>query len=193
MNFLDRLFNPPIREQIIELSDRNIRVIVRHRAYAKLRYYTKHVNIEWGGLLVVSTKGNEIIVEDVVFRPQNARRGDFHLDLNNLGQYLAKLADTNPSLLPKLKGWAHSHHSMGTFWSGEDEDTFRQLCNYYGDYVIGVVVDNKGNQLWRVDLKHKVFGRLVIDNIKPEYVITDHSIEQECIKDIKENLNRGGL
>lgn len=608
-NFLDRLFSPP-REQIVELSDSQIKVIVRHRAYAKLRYYTKHVRIEWGGLLVVSTKGNEIIVEDVVFRPQRATSGDFHLDMNEMGKYLAKLADTNPSLLPKLKGWAHclipdemvftnqgiltakeiydkfkagkklyvpslnheknkieyklienifkhttpvlikietelkrqftaspkhrllvlnqsgtysymtmrdmvegdfvaipkgiptivddkistkiyikndknikyyptlpskmnkelarwlgmifsdghirpraivefsnndkllidkycklskkifglepkinvrvtkginqyrarllsttlykylkinlgfnkehlpqiifktskenvkefieglidgdgnvsvvkkgysekvvdiclgtkknlaeelvyllaileikarvkvipqnwarrksdyiysttfqekptskseifpvgllahkyvlmgklnpnkfgvtskkvhisrdmlkkivnmpkvqgmedeydifkqlvkmplnvvqinkieklgkktevydiqvkdnhnfiaghapiishnSHHSMGIFWSGEDNDTFKQLCDYYGDYVIGVVVDNKGNQLWRVDLKHKVFGRLIIDNIKPEYVITDPTIEQECIKDIKENLRRGIL
>lgn len=167
-----------------------LKIKVHHKAHLKLQYYTKHVDIEWGGMMVVSKKENLFIVEDILFLPQRATHGDFHLDLDKLGKFLSDLSDTNPSLLPKIRGWAHSHHTLGTFWSSEDDDTFKQLCDYYGDYAIGVVVTKDGKQLWRIDIKHPSFGNIRVDDVKYEIVYSDKSLEKQCIEDINKNLKR---
>jgi hypothetical protein len=49
-----------------------------------------------------------------------------------------------------LRCWAHSHADSGTFWSGEDEATIKELDN--DDWYVSIVVNKAGATLARLDL-----------------------------------------
>ena len=176
--------------QPVPEASQKIKIKLNHKAFLKLKYYTKHIDIEWGGLIVSTKNGNIITVEDILISHQKASHGHFQMDLNSLGKMIEIIAEKSPKLLEKIRGWCHSHNSMGVFWSGEDNDTFDKLCDYYGDYVVGVVVNKAGEQKWRVDIKTQGFGKLVLDDLKYDVVMNDRKLEEQCKEDIIKHVKR---
>lgn len=165
-----------------------IKVKVKYKAYLKLTNYTRKINTEWGGLLVVNKRDNVLVVEDVLLLPQSASLSYFKLNPKELSKALEGYARNSPELLPKLKGWAHSHVNMNVYWSGEDDDTFVGLCRYFGDFVLGVVVNKNKEQRWRVDINTSAFGRMVADNLIAEIILENGAAKKEYLKEIRRDL-----
>ena len=108
-------------------------------AFQKMLIYTqlaqdKHES-EVLGFLVIEEgkKGLGLTVVDVILPEQDATQGECKL---NVGETLTSIPQ---DLVPKIKGWWHSHQKMGCFYSQTDNETLENWC-YKKHYAVGVVV-----------------------------------------------------
>ncbi len=97
-------------------------ILMNYEAYRKIFAYAeaakKQNNSEVGGFLQIEElKDGGLLVEDIILPEQTATCGSF--EVKN-GKWMKEL---KAEQIPKLKGWWHSHHNMGTFHSGTDNDT----------------------------------------------------------------------
>lgn len=85
-------------------------------------------------------------------------------------------------LIPKIKGWFHSHKTMGLFYSSTDDETLENWC-YKKDYAIGIVVS--------LPDKLKIYiqrGKpLLTDKQEIEYEI-EYELEEKLRKEIEKEL-----
>jgi proteasome lid subunit RPN8/RPN11 len=104
------------------------------KAYRKIFAYAKIAAPDevLGLLSVTDLPDGGIMIDDVLLPTQTVTCGSCHLKVDKV------ITDyPNPE---KLKGWWHSHHSMGTFHSGTDDET---LYNWGGPktlYSLSIVV-----------------------------------------------------
>lgn len=82
-------------------------------------------NNEIGGLLKIDLKDGKIIVEDFTTIEQVVGGADFEAKEEAMQKWqLEHMKDPD---FHKWRGWWHSHHTMGLFWSGTDDDMFDDL------------------------------------------------------------------
>ena len=107
-------------------------------SYAHLAY-EKHKSEIAGMLLLVNTDDG-LLLKDPVILKQEVTAGNCWLNKDALAEYYSKMAVKHgPSNIKFV--WWHSHHTMGAFWSGTDQEAMKEYAG--GDWSISLVVNLK--------------------------------------------------
>jgi len=150
----------------IEFDEESIsEIMISVKAMTKIFSYTRTVNSEIGGLMLVNEDENIPIIEDVVLYKQEVTSTTVELDAEELGKQMSILATKNPKKISMLKGWWHSHNDFQTFWSATDDECFENFINAGCNITYGVVVNKDGSIKARVDIKTPI-GIVRFKNIK---------------------------
>jgi len=105
------------------------------------------------GMLVVDIKDRKIIVEDILLpAEQIVTGGSADIDSKEMAKMLEPYVAKDPELFAKVKGWWHSHNSLGVFWSAVDDNNVKKIVQVAGTFV-SIVTTNDGKLLTRVDKK----------------------------------------
>ncbi len=145
-------------------------VKIRTKISKKIFKYAKRMDDkEIGGLLLGEVVNDEIIINDAILLKQKVDYANFEIDDDDMMEFTKNSSD---KVLASVIGWWHSHGKGGTFWSDNDDSTFKRLCKFFGGYCIGVVVSTfeKGNEKYKVRVETKKGQMLDIDDIIPEKI-----------------------
>ena len=120
--------------------------------YSKSAY--DQYKTEIGGMaLMVQDEDGDWHLKDPVILKQSVTASNTHLDKEALAEYYGKTAIK----MMKKKGvtykylWWHSHHTMGAFWSGTDQDTINEAEDM-SDLSFSLVVNLKEEFKFRIAL-----------------------------------------
>ena len=123
------------------------------KAFMKISHYTQLADEEIAGLLIVGQDEEGIVVEDVILFEQTASSASVDLSREDIDKFLRSLIISNKSdIIPKIKGWWHSHGTGSTFWSDTDDNTIERLMRRM-DFVISLVSNKSTDLRARIDTK----------------------------------------
>lgn len=113
-------------------------VRIADKAWNKMCNYLRASEGEIGGILVIDDSEG-LLIEDIIITKQKVTGGHFELDAEDLGRTITEIMTKNPELMPKMKGWWHSHSTFGCFWSLVDDATTERFLNYGMKYCVSIV------------------------------------------------------
>jgi len=156
---------------------------------------TYAVDGEWGGYILgdyFSKDGVDVIVcEEPLILGQARSGASFDIKDEAVVEFMKSDKFMELYGVRKLKniGWIHSHASMGTFWSGTDNDTTKHLT---GNFVISMVVSREGEGIKhriRVDRVTRFFGgalRYAKDEIDDNFVY--HEMQVSKVNEVPDDI-----
>lgn len=162
-------------------------ISITSEAASKIFAYTKAVNTEVGGLLVIEEEQGVASVTDALLFNQRASMGGMHLNPKTLAKQLNKIALEEPEKLEKIKGWWHSHCNMGVFWSPVDDacfSNFLQVCQS----TYGIVVNKQGKAKARLDTWTGI-GIVSVGNA--DFELGEIVPRPECAAEAKRKVKNG--
>lgn len=111
--------------------------------------YDKDKNEISGLATAVPDKDNRYIISDIEILKQSNSGTNTELEANSVTEYKMKYGMKYKN--PKMKYvWWHSHHTMGAFWSGTDENEIEAWKN--NSFSLALVVNLKQEYKFRVSL-----------------------------------------
>ena len=114
-------------------------------AYAESAY--RQLKSEIGGqLVVVEDEDGDFILKDPVILKQEISSGNCEMEEEALAIHYSKMVGKYGDKIRHC--WWHSHHTMGAFWSGTDDNTI--LENETQDFSVSLVVNLKQEYKLRV-------------------------------------------
>jgi proteasome lid subunit RPN8/RPN11 len=119
-------------------------VFIESNVWKKICDYFDMSKQEVGGLLVVDDSDG-IRITDVIFPKQSVSFATVELDMKTA---MTELVQNSPDVLPKIKGWIHSHSDFGCFWSGRDKTTTNNLLEYGLPYCISIVGSRYNGEMY---------------------------------------------
>ncbi len=168
-----------------------ITIFVKKKVMKKIEIYARQNGQREVGGLILGIKDDEgnITVKDAILMEQYGV--DIHFEITDKSM-MDFTKNASAKMLSNILGWWHSHHSFSTFWSPDDSDCFKRLCNL-SNSCLGVVVAFQGKKgiasRWRLDIKDKTNNRISIDNIRPEVLtIKNFYIDINKMKEDLTNL-----
>tara|TARA_R100000458_G_C8273749_1_gene248630 strand:+ start:1619 stop:2545 length:927 start_codon:yes stop_codon:yes gene_type:complete len=154
----------------------------RLQAWAKLAYDEDKNEIS-GLMTAVPQKDGRIKVGDVEILKQENSGTNTELDGDAVSAYMMKygMKYNNPDM--KFVWW-HSHHTMGAFWSGTDENEIEAWKNE--SYSLALVINLKEEYLFRVSfwkmnglpVEYHEDTTLTIERKEPKIQISDSMKKQ---------------
>ena len=147
------------------------KLIVPENVEEKIRYLLrKFPSTEWSGILFVTHKGtfenNDLVITSKDIYPMDlGTAGWTEFKMNeDVAAYMAEnieLFDCNIALI-------HSHHSMGAFFSQQDNKMLQQEGNDTNCFV-SLVVDTKGQYVARITRKIQTKSEISIKGLGTSY------------------------
>lgn len=156
-------------------------------AYANIA--KKDLESEIGGLLIVEElPEGGLSIEDILLPKQTVSGGSFKPEPGIKCDNIAEI-------LPKIKGWWHSHGTMGTFHSSTDNDTLGDKWNgetkNSAPYALSVVV-SLPNEIKAYLQYFKPYKLEKVEiPIQVVYPVSDEIVLQ-CKADVKERVTKQG-
>lgn len=155
---------------IVKYEDINIEIA--QRAYQKLFYYIDACPTETSGLFSVTKKSDSLYVVDDLWLLKNYASGGYtDLDKKAMVQFMTQRVREKKDM-SNIRGWWHSHASMGVFWSGTDDATANRFIETMADKK-GFWVSIVGNK------KHELKGR--VDTNDPEWTCLNENLKPYCV------------
>jgi len=137
---------------------------------------------EIAGWIVGTIESNKIICEDLLFPEQEANAGGVEMS----GKQIVKLRKEYGKGCQKIIGEWHSHHGMGAFWSGIDDDFIKEFMK---PRKIGLfIVSSKGSHLIRVELREPIHISANEIPYSVELDKEDEKLKLMCEKILKEKV-----
>jgi hypothetical protein len=94
-----------------------------------------------------------LIVTDFFLVKQQCSADETTMDPSSVAELLIDLESKGIDGR-KLRCWCHSHGDLSVFWSGQDDECIRGLCN--GDWLLSLVVNKSRDTMMRLDQYHPV-------------------------------------
>ena len=118
--------------------------------YTKLRYLVENYNIEIGGYLTGEIRNKEVYLNDILIPSQNISAVHVRITPQDQLELRRKYKDK----VFKIIGHFHSHHTMGAFWSGTDENLMRNVMETK-DFFVFIVGSTTGFKI-RVSVRNPI-------------------------------------
>lgn len=99
-------------------------------------------NLEVGGFGHTRVDGDDIIVDDIFIPNQIVQGAHTDISVDGLDQLMMHAASRNETV-DQWHLWWHSHSTMGTFASGQDESTLKQQALWFDSWAVGLVINVK--------------------------------------------------
>ena len=147
------------------------KIIVPQNVEEKIRYLLrKFPSTEWSGVLFTTHEGsfenNDLVITCKDFFPMDLGSTTFteFMMTEDVAAYMAQ----NIELFNCDTGLIHSHHSMGAFFSGQDNLTLQQEGNETNCFV-SLVVDTKGTYVARITRKVQSKSEVTVKPLGTSY------------------------
>jgi len=145
-----------------------MKLVIPSEIWAELMFIVKGVGTwEVGGLAVVELEKSEdevnFLVKELLLSKQSVGSASFEMDSADLARTLVELEEDK---VAKVRLWWHSHASMAASWSGVDDETSQKLARCVDGWFLGLVVNNRGDKLARLDVYVEVPG---LEGVKIHY------------------------
>lgn len=137
-------------------------VIVQSHVWKKIHGWCKAAKSEVSGLGLVRLTSKGMEVYDVFLPKQKCSSGYTELDDLATPKLITRLHKTKRRT-EDLRFWWHTHYNFGVFWSSTDDNNAREMVETNGDWLLSVVVNQRGEYRCRVDTVKPV--RSTIDKI----------------------------
>jgi hypothetical protein len=137
-----------------------IDIIMKEKFKEKIDWISNFYDKEVNGFITGVIGDGEIILEDVLFPYQESGSGSAEVT----GANLVKMRKEYKDKCKKIIGEWHSHHSMGAFWSGDDDKVIEDFAEPRETTIF--IVSSKGHHLVRLEMR-KPF-KLSINNLSYE-------------------------
>jgi hypothetical protein len=122
-----------------------------------------------------------LIVTDFFLVKQQCSADETTMDSLGVSELIADLESKNIDS-GKIRCWCHSHGDLSVFWSGQDDECIRGLCN--GEWMLSLVVNKSRDSMMRLDQYHPVH-LYVSDCIwEVRYPIVD-GLAESCLSEFK--------
>lgn len=168
--------------------DAGIKVQVDANAMQKLWLWTDFARGEVSclGLVdeVVSTdtgRTTSLVVTDFYLVKQQCSYEETDMDTGDVARLIAELESKGVDSC-KLRCWAHSHGTMGVFWSGQDETCISGLAN--NEWLLSLVVNKRRDTQMRLDLFHPAHLYLADITWEVKYQLVD-GLAEACFSEFK--------
>tara|TARA_R110002012_G_scaffold18754_6_gene68548 strand:+ start:678 stop:1595 length:918 start_codon:yes stop_codon:yes gene_type:complete len=165
-------------------NNKNKKFYISHENFDKVIAYAessyRQFGAEIGGQLVVleDTDG-DYILEDPVILKQEVSAGNCEMDGGQLAVHYSKMIGKHGNDVRHC--WWHSHHTMGAFWSGTDDDTI--LSHPADDWTLSLVVNLKKEYKLRIQF-FKPF--LHEENVELNFLQEEHDVNNAIDAEVKE-------
>lgn len=165
------------------------RILVSREAYQRMSLYVELANEEIGWLGTVRDEGMDFFIEEVFLIEQQCGAVTTQITPGGLADFATRLLATREDgeqLLNRLRFWGHSHVTMGTSPSGQDEEQMR-LFDHGGNpwFIRGIL-----NKLGRMEFTLFFFrGALKITDVPWQlYDPADPLLRLEIATEIREKV-----
>jgi hypothetical protein len=165
-------------------------IFINNETYNKLFAYAeiakKTLDSEIGGYLVIKELDEGgLLVEDILLPEQTVSGGSFKAKPG------IKVA---PEVIPMIHGFWHSHHNMGTFHSGTDDNTLGDKWNGEtrgsASYAVSIVVALPN----KIIAYLQYFKPIILEKVEiPISVLhpATKEIYEKCAAEVKERVSKG--
>lgn len=106
------------------------------------------VDGEVGWFGIVEEIDNDYLVKSVILPGQHANSGTCELTPQGIAVIASEIMRTNPAdgmdIVNSIRFWGHSHHSMGTSPSGQDDQQLAEAATDCEDFFIRAILNKKG-------------------------------------------------
>lgn len=170
-----------------------MKIIIKQKAYTKLRYFVNLTDQEISGMGKSHIDENkDIIVDDFIIFYQTCTGATTEIDSKSIAKFLYDLQKNNQKT-EDWNIWWHSHSTMDVFWSSKDDKTIEDHAGGQS-YLISLVTNKANEYKARLDIFPKdvsPFNKLVYSTyeLKVRIEKSKQVIKQEKkIKEEKEKL-----
>lgn len=131
-------------------------IIMSAYVYQRMRYLVDNVDAEVAWLGTVEKKGNTFNITEIYVFDQEVTGSSVSAESDDIASLTNELIEKYGkeealmNIVPNLRAFCHSHHTMKTFWSSTDEDGIDGLGN--SQFLVSLVLNRAGSMLGRVDL-----------------------------------------
>lgn len=154
------------------------KVYVSNKTWEKFFIYVRACKSEMGGHLVCEKRNDKIIIKDILLTKQKVSMADYEPDHKDLMKRY-------PTMIPKIKGWFHSHANGKVFWSGMDEDTIANTVSTLEDFCVSIVMNKKFEYIIRIDILNGNSQETYDGLPLLLYCKKDVELYKKCIKELK--------
>lgn len=171
----------------IEATKTNCKIFITAYAFQKMRYLVENVDNEVAWLSTTKREGNTFTINEIYIPEQEVSASDVESSPEMMSSLIPEIIEKegleeSKEIIRDLRGFCHSHYTMGVFWSQKDEDGIEGLGN--SEFLVSLVLNRKGDILGRVDLFSPI--RLTLNKVPIEI---DYSSESdELDEDIKNKI-----
>lgn len=123
------------------------RILVSREAYEDMFVLVDECPEEVGWLGTVSRVGNDFLIGEVFLFDQEVHGTTCELTPGGLAEFVGELLSSRPDgmeVANSIRFWGHSHHTMGTSPSGQDESQLRELAASCGDFFVRGILNKAG-------------------------------------------------
>jgi len=142
-----------------------VEVNIPEEVWEKMRSFTANFEDEVAGWLTGSREGNVVNIEELFIPGQEVSRAQVDIDQSGMVPLLNEIGTDKAS---KIVCHFHSHNSMGSFWSGVDEENMRKIMEPRGFFLFLVMGDKGKSFKLRAEVKSVV--HVIMDDIQPNII-----------------------
>ena len=179
-----RIVPPPEWPVGITLSNRetikvsipdDVCVVLTRTAFEQLLGWAYATSQEISCLGAVRRNDTRFVVEQFYLLRQSGSFGNTELHQDAVAEFMEQLmAEGRSDEAKRIKCWAHSHPTMGVFWSTTDDATCRLVVN---DYLISLVVSSNFAVQCRIDVASPF--QITFDHIPVFFQVPKHELAME--------------
>jgi len=166
-----------------EMLNEKGKIIIPANVLAQINYACSRINkLEWSGVLFYDLQGEvsdptSFVATCISIFPMDIGSTGFTDFKHNTPEFLTFMKENN--LLRLKRGLIHSHHNMGTFFSGEDVDEMEINTATVSPYV-SLIVNNKGEFTARASYKANI-STTGVQVVRFSENGKSHSIQREVV------------
>ena len=132
-----------------------------------------------GQCVVLEDKEGDFVLTEPVILKQEVSGGNCDLDEEELAIHYSKMAGKYGDKVRHC--WWHSHHTMGAFWSGTDDNTIME--NPSNDFTISLVVNLKQEYKLRIQMFYPIEHE---ENVTLHILKEPTTVNTEIDKEVKD-------
>ena len=164
----------------VDAEDGGIKIVFEQHAWTKIMGWCRAAKSEVSGVGMVENRivdGKGVLFVYDTFLPKQSCNSSYtELDDDavaklNYKQY-KKGRDTS-----HMRLWWHTHYNFNVFWSGTDVDTAMEMVNGNGDWLLSVVINQKGEYRARYDQVKPV--PVYLDNLDLSIARNEHRFKRK--------------
>lgn len=168
-----------INEETVTVKYR-IEIVMKEIFKEKIDWISTHYDKEVNGFITGTIEDGKIVLEDLLIPIQES--GSSSAEVTGANQ--VKLRKEYKDACKKIIGEWHSHHSLGSFWSADDEKVIMDFARPRETTIF--IVSSKGHHLVRVEMR-KPF-KLSIDKLSYETEVKDSKVGKLMQKEIDKKV-----
>ena len=180
----------PSERLVLSGKNSNCSITLSAYVYQRMRYLVDNMDAEIAWLGTVTKKANNFQINEIYVPTQEVTASSVDANPEMMSGLIPELIEKHgkeealTKIIPNMRAFCHSHHTMKTFWSATDEAGINGLANSH--YLISLVLNRDGDILGRIDFFKP--NRMTITDVKVD--ICYNAVFDDLEKDIEDKVTK---